>query len=613
MGVWSEFFVKACPPLTKYTGSEWADKYGYIPPPAPEVGPWRTKRTPYLREILDVVSDNHTEEVVWIASSQVGKTAGMLQSCGFFMHQSPSSIMILQPTLEMAEAFSKERLDPTIKYTKVLRDIVELTDDSGAKTKRSTSTTRMKYFTGGYVALVGSNSPAGLASRPIRVLLADEIDRYPASAGKEGDPLKLAKQRTTNFHNRKILYVSTPTIKGESKIDDLFEKSDKRYFEIPCQHCGEYQALVWSQVKFKNDDGESDPKSARYECAHCGEIMRGSGKPLMNMIEQGKWVATAESKIAGFHISSLYSPWVSLEQLVEEWLEVAHKRDRKGIMEFLNLKLGLCYEEAEQTDDHEHIYAKRREFYNCEVPEDVLLLTAGVDVQDDRLEAELVGWSHDYESWGIEYRTFIGDPGQSHVWNELDAWLLKDRVRGDDVPIRVMGACVDSGGHNTTEVYTFCKAREQRNVFAIKGKGGLEVPFVPLRPSKVGRMGAALFNIGVDDGKSSIYSNLKIETAGPNYCHFPRDSNRGYEKEYFQGLYSERKIYKYVNGARKAEWKKVYDRNEPLDCRNYAHAAARILRPDFESLQRYLDQSKGVSRSEPVVRRKKVLSRGIDI
>lgn len=613
MGIWSQAFTRACPPLTKYTGSEWADKYGYIPPPAPEVGPWRTSRTPYLKEIMDAATDSKTQEVVWIASSQVGKTAGMLQVAGFYMHQSPSSILLLQPTLEMAEAFSKERLDPTIKYTKVLSEIVENTDDTGQKTKRSTSTTRMKYFTGGYIALVGANSPAGLASRPIRVLLADEIDRYPASAGKEGDPLKLAKQRTTNFMDRKkILYVSTPTIKGESKIDELFERSDKRYFYVPCQHCGEKQQLIWEQVKFKDQNDVSDPTLARYECLYCKGIMRNSGAPIMSIIEQGEWRATAESKIAGFHISSLYSPWVTLEQLVEEWLDVAHKRDRKGIMEFLNLKLGLCYEEAEQTDDHEQIYSKRREFYGCEVPEDILLLTAGVDVQDDRLEVELVGWSHDYESWGVEYRTFIGDPGQQLVWNQLDAWLLKDRERGDGVPIRVMGVAVDSGGHFTTEVYSFCKQRENRNVFAIKGKGGLEVPFVPLRPTKIGRMNASLFNIGVDDGKSMIYSNLRIETTGPNFCHFPRDNDRGYEREYFKGLYSERKIYKYTNGARKAEWRKVYERNEPLDCRNYAHAAARILRPDFDSLQKYLDQSKGVVAAEPR-KRSRVLSRGIDI
>ena len=620
MGIWSDAFIRSCPPRPQITGSEWADKFGMIPPPAAEAGPWRTSRTPYLKEIMDAATDRTTREVVFIAGSQVGKTASLLMICGYYMHNDPTSIMVLSPTLDEAETFSKTRLDPTIKATKVLRDVVEFAEDTEKNAKKNKSTMLLKTFVGGFISMVGSNSPSGLASRAIKVLLADEVDRYATNAGREGSPLELAKQRTATFHDKKLLYISTPTIKNESLIDDIFESSDKRYFHIPCQHCGVYQKLEWSQVKWDKDEaGKSDSSTCRYECKHCNGIMRGAGRPVMKIFESGKWVATAKSAIAGFHVNSLYSPFWELKALVDKWLDAVHTRDRQKIKQFKNLQLGEAFEENEQTDDHEHVYKNRRQYYDCDIPEGVLVLSAGVDVQDNRLEAEIVGWGDGFESWGIQYKTFVGDPGQHQVWNELDEWLLQKRRRADGLLMDVKATGVDTGGHFTTEVYAFCKAREMRRVFAFKGSRNFDAPLIPIRPNPMGAMKVNLYSIGVSDGKSIIKSDLKIETEGPRYCHFPRDermsdgSNRGYTIEYFQGLYSEVKKYKTINGVKKPYWDVVYARNEPFDIRNYAHAAINLVQPDFNSIRENIGAYYPSETVVEPVKRKRVLSRGVDI
>lgn len=616
MGIWSEAFIRACPPRPRITGSEWADTYGIIPPPAAEAGPWRTSRTPYLKEVMDTATNRETREVVFIAGSQVGKTASLLQICGFYMANDPTSIMVLSPTIDEAETFSKTRLDPTIKATKVLNAVIEHSEETDTKNKRAKSTMLLKTFIGGFISMVGSNSPSGLASRAIKVLLADEVDRYAVTAGREGSPLELAKQRTATFHDKKILYVSTPTIKGHSLIDDLFQESDQRYFHIPCQHCGTYQKLVWSQVRWdKNKENISDHNTCRYECIECGEHMRGTGRPVMSLFSNGKWIAEAESEKAGFHVNSLYSPFWELKDLVKKYLDAVHSRDKNKIMQFKNLQLGEAFEEYEQTDDCEHVYTKRREFYNCDIPKDVLVLTCGVDTQDNRLEAELVGWGHGFESWGIQYKTFLGDPLQPEVWAELDNWLLETRKREDGLLMDIKAVGIDTGGHAFTEVLTFCKARESRRVFAFKGSNKFEAPLVPLRPSRVGRMNANLFMIGVSDGKGQIYSDLKIEQQGNRYCHFPREEEKGYSMEYFEGLFSEKKVYKNVNGVSKPEWKQIRKRNEPLDVRNYAHAAVRIIQPNFEDIEENIHRVYKMSEPKPITQRKKspYLSRGVDV
>lgn len=609
---WGDDFIKTCRPRSILTGSEWADEYRYVAPgTSPEPGPWRTDRVPYLREPMDSATDSDTEIIVMMFSSQVGKSEMQINLIGYYADQEPAPQLMLQPTVEAAEAFSKERIDPTFRYSPGLKGKLEDGKDGRGSSRKTATTIRQKHYPGGYLALVGANSPAGLASRPIRILLADEVDRYGTT--KEGDPLKLAIQRTTNFHNRKIILVSTPTVSERSKIEEWFKKSDQRYYNVPCKCCGGMQVLKWAQVKWDRDDaGGHLPETARYECEHCGEVMRGAGKPDMDMLLAGRWVATRESKIKGYHLNSLYSPWVSLDALVAEWVEATKNRDRKGLMEFLNLKLGEPWVEHDDDMDYEHLHGKRREYYKAELPDGVLVVTAGVDVQDTYLAVETVGWGVGYESWGIEYRIIMGDPGQDAVWNQLDEYLQRTWAFASGTRMGIACACIDSGGHFTNEVYRFTKAREFRRIFAIKGQPGMGRPFVS-KPVRNNRIGAVRFDLGVDSGKSTVMSRLRIEEEGPGYCHFPRDQDRGYDVEYFRGLLSERLVYKYQNGKSTVKWDQIYERNEPLDVRNYATGALEILNPNLEALAEHPDPGNVFTQAQPAARgrRRGVLSRGV--
>lgn len=610
--IWGDTFTRRCRPRSRLSGSDWADRYRYVAPgTSPEPGPWRTNRVPYLREPMDTLTDSVTETVVMMCSSQIGKSEFLLNIMGYYADQEPAPQLMLQPTVEAAESFSKERIDPTFRYSDGLKNKLDDGKDGRGSSRKSSTTIRMKHYPGGYLALVGANSPAGLASRPIRVLLADEVDRYGFT--KEGDPLKLAIQRTTNFHNRKIGLVSTPTTSGISKIQEWWDKSDQRRYHVPCPHCGATQVFKWAQVKWQKDsDGRHLPETAYYECEHCKAAIGDADK--FDMLKHGTWIPDRPhiKRIKGYHINSLYSPWVKFSALVAEWVEIHKSRDKKGLMEFINLKLGEPWEENDDDFTHEHL-ARRREYYDGTVPDKALVLTAGVDVQDDRIECEVVGWGLGKESWGIQYKVFMGSPGQPQVWHDLDLFLQQSFEYEDGTAINISAAIIDSGGHYTQDVYEFCKAREHRRIFAGKGRGGVGVPFIS-KPSRSNRVGAALFNIGVDDGKGTIMARVRIEYEGPGYCHWPRNAGSGYDEEYFKGLLSEKVTFKYVNGQTKTEWKKVYERNEPLDCRNYATAAMEIMSPNFE----FLAQSgrKGnvqLSAKNTTVKRRRVISSGVSI
>ena len=518
--VWSTAFFRALRPKSRLTVSEWADKYRHVAPgTSPEPGPWRTSRVPYLREPMDVIGDADTETVVMQCSSQIGKSELQLNVMGYFADQEPSPQLMIYPTVEAAEAFSKERIDPTFKYSPGLKHKLHEGKEGRGAAKKSSTTIRMKHYAGGYIALVGANSPAGLASRPIRILLADEIDRYGVT--QEGDPLKLGIQRTTNFHNRKKVFVSTPVLEETSKIHKWFKLSDQRYYHVPCPCCGTMQVMKWSQVRWdKSDSGEALPETARYECCECGGIMRGSGKPDVDWLAKGVWIAehTGVKGIVGFHINSLYSPWVALSELVEEFTEATRNRDKNGLMEFINLKLGEPWKEDAKDDiDPEYLLQRRIRFEEF-LPDDVLLLSAGVDVQDTYLVCELVGWGKGKESWGIEYKIFPGDPAQDVVWKQLDEYLLRSWSFRDGRKLQISSVCIDSGGHFTTEVYRFTKPRESRRIYSIRGRGGVGLPFIG-KPSNNNRVGAMLFNLGVDDGKGTIMARIKLHDPGPGYYY----------------------------------------------------------------------------------------------
>lgn len=556
--------------------SEWADTYRFLSAESSaEAGRWRTSRAEYQREMMNAVSDPKVRKVVLHTSAQIGKSEILNNVLGYYMDYDPAPIMLIQPTEAVMESYSKDRIAPMIRDTPVLKEkIVE------AKSRESGNTINYKKFVGGYLVMIGANTPSQLASRPIRVILADEVDRYPVSAGAEGDPLKLAEIRQTTFWNAKTVISSTPTIKGVSKIDAEYELSSQEELNVACPHCGLYQPLKWAHLKFKHFKDLEKNNTGNvfellgYECKHCGSLdneIRWKKQPI-------KWVANNPSvtKIRGFHLNALISPWKTWESIVDEFL-TAKKQGREALKVFINTRLGESFEEESEVDFND-LLSKRRQYYNCNIPKDVLALTCGVDTQDNRLEYEIVGWGVGRKSWGIKYGIVLGDPAHQETWDKLSEVLFSDYVREDGLVMHIMATCVDSGGHKTEQVYAYCRDNFVRNVYAIKGVGGSGIPFVKI-PKTVNDAGVFLFNIGVDVGKDTLFSRLKTAyETDAGFCHFPIESDKGYDEEYFRGLTAEHKVTKYTKGVARIIWEKRSDRarNEPLDLRNYATAALEI-------------------------------------
>ena len=544
--------------------SEWADKHRRLSPEASsEAGVWNTARAEYQRGIMDTISDDAIETVVIMSCAQVGKTEMLLNLIGYHIEQDPSPILVVQPTLDMSQTFSKDRLAPMLRDTPVLKGKVK-----DPRARDSGNTTLKKNFAGGHITICGANSPSSLASRPIRIVLCDEVDRFPPSAGTEGDPIDLARKRAATFHNRKFVMVSTPTIEGNSRIASAFETTDKREYHVPCADCGEHQIMKWSNVQWEEDK----PETACYSCEHCGSIWDDAAR--YRAIRRGIWRATAPEVIgkAGFRLSGLCSPWTSLENAVRDFLEA--KKLPETLRVWVNTYLGETWSDEASGDGlDDYDIANHREDYGDKVPQDVVLLTCGADVQSDRIECELVGHCKDSETYSIDYQIFYGDPNSAGVWAEFDEYLALTWEREDGVELTIKGTCVDSGGHHTQSVYRFCKPRLGKRVFAIKGVGGEGKPLVNGKPSTNNNLKCKLWLIGVDTAKEIIYSNLRIKEVGAGYCHFPSR----YSDEYFKQLTAEKVVKKYHKGFHRREWVKVRARNEALDCRVYALAALSIL------------------------------------
>ena len=568
---WAKF---AAPPK-RLTVSEWADKYRVLSPEASaEPGKWNTSRAEYQRGIMDAFSDPRVYKVVWMSSAQVGKTEALLNIIGYFIHQDPSPILLLQPTLEMAQTFSKDRLAPMLRDTPVLKDKVK-----DVKAKNSGNTILHKVFPGGHITMAGANSPASLASRPVRVVLLDEVDRYPISAGSEGDPANLAIKRSTTFWNRKIMLTSTPTIKGISRIEKAYEESDKRKFYVPCPECGKYQVLKWSNVVW--EDGK--PESAKYACENCGCLW--SDAQRWNAIKKGKWIAEGEFKgVVGFWLNEIYSPWVKLSDMVTNFLN--SKDDHEMLKTFVNTSLGETWEDRSGEEIEWKKLFDRRGKYKL-IPARAVVLTCGVDVQDDRLEGEIRAWGEKEESWGIKRFVIYGSPALNETWEQLDYIIFDEYQHELGIKLKVSCTCIDSGGHFTDEVYRYVKAREKRRVFAIKGGNTSALPIVS-RPSKNNKYRINLFTIGTDTAKELIYERLKFEEIKGGYYHW----NEEYDEEYFKQLTAEKAITSYKNGVAYRKWIKIRPRNEALDYNVYALAALRILNPNFEKLKAVISSTK---------------------
>lgn len=520
---------------------------------------------------MDAFSDPDVSTVVFMKSAQVGSTEIINNIIGYHIHQDPAPILIVQPNLKMANSWSKSRLSPMLRDTPVLSGKI-----ADPRSKDSANTIQEKVFEGGILAVATAGSPADLASRPIRIVLFDEVDKYPPSVKDEGDAIELGTVRTETFWNAKTYKGSTPTIHEISRIESEWDRSDQRYFLVPCPRCGKFQRLIWQQVKWSKDERDQ-PIDAHYECGFCGgRIEEHERYP---MVKRGRWEASRPwvKGIAGFHISALYSPWTTLEKLARRFTAAVRSKSPEQLQVFINSALGEVWKEDTTTVDESGLLA-RRESYGPLVPERVCAITVGVDIQDDRIEAEVIGWAPGEESWQIEYAII---PGRTETdprpWQDLDILLSKKYPHESGVTLVIMAACIDSGGHATAKAYEFCGPREERRIWAIKGGSRPGIPAVG-RPSRSNAGNVPLRIIGTDTLKRTILSRLKLEAPGPGFMHFSMKA----DEEYFKQLTAESLIKMRDKGEVKFVWKKNRERNEALDCRVYGYAALIALNPNLE-------------------------------
>lgn len=603
-------------PPRKQSVSEWADENRVlVSESSAEPGQWRTDRAPYQREIMDSFTQPGVSEIVIMASSQVGKSEIELNMMGRAMDCDPGPMLYVQPTDKVAEDYSKRRIAPMIAACPTLRNKVYK-----AKGRDAANTITMKTFPGGSLAIIGANSPSDLASKPVRYVFLDEIDRFPLSAGTEGDPIELAERRTETYrHNRKIVKTSTPTIKGVSKIERAYMRGTQEEWRTQCPHCKEYAFIQFNDVKFdrekfKDADGETHyaVKNARWQCPNCKkETKEHDAKRL-----PAKWFIKNEKAlqngVRSFRLNAFMSPW-------SDWCEIAlaflkAKDDPELLKVFHNTMLGESWEVRDRSGVPEKLY-ERREYYNAEVPSGVLVLTMGIDTQDNRLEYEVVGWDRNEQSWGIERGVIPGRADSAGVWAEVDDLLSREWRLKNGMGMRVLATFIDSGGHFTQDIYRECARRSGRRIWPIKGEGGDSKLYVRQMKGGTGFKGASAFIIGVDSGKEAILYSTGVETPGAKYMHFPREQQKGYDLEYFRGLISEKQVIHRRGGQNYIVWEKTYERNEPLDMRNYARAAYLYFHWNFNRIEAALsgEQEEAPAMLPEKKKPRRVVSAGIRV
>ena len=578
-------------PDPNFSVSEWADEHRVLSSKSSaEPGRWRTDRTPYLREIMDCLSVmSPVQRIVFKKGSQIGGTEGINNAIGYIIHMAPGPILAVSPTVEMAKRNSRQRIDPLIAEVPALRERI-----APARSRDAGNTVLSKDFQGGVLVMTGANSAVGLRSMPGRYILLDETDGYPGDVDGEGDPIVLAERRSATFaKRRKIFLVSTPTIRGLSRITREYEDSDKREFWVPCPHCQHKQPLKFERLHWP----EGQPEKAAYRCEACeGDIYEFQ---KTDMLARGEWVATAKGDgvTQGYHLSSLYSPvgWFSWEEAARMFEKAQdNPEEMKG---FVNTVLGEAYEDEYDAPDYERLYERREIYPIGVVPEGGLFLTSGVDIQRDRIECEVVAWGRNKESWSVDYFLLDGNTAESAVWKKLERVLNTDfpHATGSTLPIRVMS--VDSG-YATQDVYNWVKkfpqavfggagarASQPRTVVAIKGRDTETALISSVSKADLGgkRQGLRVWSLGVPIAKGELYRWLKLsrptdealakgEPFPAGSCHFPQ-----YGEEYFKQITAEKRVIRLHKGFPKSSWEKDPNRkNEALDCRVYARAAASI-------------------------------------
>jgi phage terminase large subunit GpA-like protein len=554
--------LQAAIPDGGLTISKWAEKYRHVERSA-RPGKWSNDIVPFLTEIMDVITEPDIREVVFMKSSQVGGSELAVNTIGYFIHIDPTYIMYLGEQEDKAKAWTQESFDTTVSGTEVLSNLV--------KEDPSDNNQRIKRFPGGQLTIAWASSPAQLSSRPVQILICDEIDAYIVT--REGNAIKLAEARQKTFSgSEKRVKISSPRDAGTSVIEPSYLAGDQREYYLPCPHCNEFQTLKWEHVIWP--DGK--PEEASYQCEVCELFIDHEEKA--DMLSKGRWIAGAETRsIASFKINELYSPFTTWADMAVDFLSAKKHRDTLKV--FVNTRLGETWKD-EETIEYGDLQLNKDDYIHP-VPDGVLILTAGVDVQRDRLEYEIVGWGVGRENWSIDIGVLYGSPSLTDVWDDL-AELLIQKFDGADRAFRIRSVCIDSGGENTEDVYKFCAKFKGRNWFPVKG---LSTPGNPIasKGSKVGRPPVRLWTIGTDTAKDEVFDFLRIGDEGPGYCHFPNDDDR-YGEEFLKQLCSEKKMSRFKMGREYHIYEKIKQgiRNEALDCRVYATAARAIILPKFD-------------------------------
>lgn len=536
--------------------SEWAEQNVRVPIGNAVPGLIRFDHAPYQREPLDMTANPECQRITLMWSAQVGKTMLALCAQAFKIGQDPQSQIMMQPSQGDLSTWIETKFNPLVESNDQLQGLI-----AKPRGREGVNNQRMKSYPGGFLMFSWSGSPKTMRGRSAPFIVCDETDGYDKS--QEGHPVSLLWQRAATFGDRrKLLEISTPTIKNASWIEDAYIQGDQRHFYVPCPSCEHYQQLTWSSVIWDEDQ----PETAKYTCTGCG-VMWSDGERIA-AIRRGQWRSSREFRgHASYHLNELYSCFRKLGDIAQSFIE---KKRSGDLQTFVNVSLAETWEESGDSVDQDMLET-RAEDWGETWPAEVVTVVAGVDVQDDRLELELVGVGRDEETWSLEYMVLPGDPSGPQVWADLDAVLFASYETADGRELGVRATCIDTGGHHTQATYRYIKTRESRRVFGIKGVGGEGRPLVG-RPSKNNIGKVRLYPLGSDTAKELVYSRLKITDPGPGYCHFP--SNR--DAEYFLQLTAEQLVTRYVRGHAKRQWVKKRRRNEALDVRCYAMAALYI-------------------------------------
>lgn len=567
MGIYADIFFKHIRPIKKPDLIQFSEKNIFLSKKiSAETGRYNINRTPYLRDVMNALTDKETDVVVLMKSAQVGATQLGMNFLAYSILYDPAPILYVLPTLDIAKKVSKQRIQSLFDTTESLRGIVK-----DPRERDSGNTIFTKEFPNGILIIAGANSPAGLRSMPVRYLIADEIDAYPESAGDEGSPLDLALKRTMTFKNRKVFLISTPTNKGNSNIDYWYSISSQHKYYVPCPYCNHEQLLLFANLIFTHDEN-NNVTDVYYRCSNCGEKIYEKQK--LSMLQKGKWISKNNKKdIKGFWINGLYSVWLTWREIAEEFLRVRH--NTVALKTFVNTVLAEVWEdEAEKIDN---IELSERRIDLSKIPSDCIVLTAGCDVQKDRIEVSIIGWGEGYTSWVIEHNIIYGDTTIEDTYKDLELALQRQYEGINNNIYSIVAACIDTG-YATQAVYRFLKRNQSRRWWGIKGSATSSQ--IISRPSRRNIMNVPVYYLNVSMLKDIIFNRLNIKEGFG--CVTFSDT---LDAEYFLQLTAEQVKIRYHKGKKLREYVQIRERNEALDCMVYATAALMILNPNLNIIK----------------------------